>query len=131
MTLLAFALGGVVAYLLRDWLGRVVTWRRQRLLLASATTVSVGLYTAFLPLLVFIPMYFAIRPLGQLRSALGLPVGGAELWAGSVTEGQVTVVLAAAIWRQTRHAASRCRAVRNGRCSTSTPPRNCAPGPVC
>ncbi len=97
VTLLAFALGGVVAYLFGDWIGRMVAWRRRRLLSAAMTTASVGLYTAFPPLLVFVLMYLAIRPLGRARAALGLPGDGAELWAGSITERTVTIVLALAI----------------------------------
>ncbi|HZD23261.1 MAG TPA: ABC transporter permease [Acidimicrobiia bacterium] len=97
VTLLAFSLGGVVAFLFGDWIGRMVAWRRKRLLSASMTTVSVGLYTAFPPLLVFVLMYLAIRPLGDIRESFGLPADGSALWTGSVTEGQATLVVAIAI----------------------------------
>lgn len=97
VTVLAFALGGVVAYLFGDWMGRVVAWRRGRLLSASATTASVGLHTAFPPLLVFVLMYFAVEPLRDTRQALGLPLEYDVLWGGPVTERQVMTLLAVAV----------------------------------
>lgn len=96
VTLVAFALGGVVAFLFGDWMGRVVAWRRRRFVSAAATTASVGLHTAFPPLLVFVLMYFAVGPLVDARRALGLPLQGEGLWA-EVTESQVMVVLAVAV----------------------------------
>lgn len=97
VTVLAFALGGVVAYLFGDWLGRVVAWKRRRLLSASATTVSVTLHTAFPPLLVFVLMYLAVGPLIDARLALGLPLQRNVLWGGPVTESHVMTVLAVAV----------------------------------
>jgi peptide/nickel transport system permease protein len=97
VTVLAFALGGVVAYLFGDWLGRVVAWRRRRLLSASATTASVTLHTAFPPLLVFVLMYFAVGPLIDARLAFGLPLQRDVLWGGPVTESHVMTVLAMAV----------------------------------
>lgn len=98
VTVLSFALGGVVAYLFGDWIGRVVSWRRRRWLSASATSASVGLYTAFPPLLVFILMYFAIRPLRDARQAVGLPSDSADVWSASTaTESQVMIILAGSI----------------------------------
>lgn len=97
VTVLAFALGGVFAYLFGDWLGRVVAWRRRRLLSTSATTVSVGLHTAFPPLLVFVLMYFALGPLRDARRALGVPLEGVLLWEGAVSESQVMALLAVAV----------------------------------
>lgn len=97
VTVLAFALGGVLAFLFGDWLGRVVAWRRRRLVSAAATTASVGLHTAFPPLLVFVLMYFAVGPLVEARLALGLPLTRDVLWGGPVTESHVMTVLAVAI----------------------------------
>lgn len=97
VTVLAFALGGVVAFLFGDWLGRVVAWRRGRLTSAAATTASVGLHTAFPPLLVFVLMFFAVGPLIEARRAMGLPLTRDVLWAGPMTETHVMTVLAVAV----------------------------------
>jgi peptide/nickel transport system permease protein len=97
VTVLAFALGGVVAFLFGDWLGRVVAWRRRRLLSAATTAATVGLHTAFPPLLVFVLMYFATGPLIEARLALGLPLTRDVLWGGPVTESHVMTVLAVAV----------------------------------
>lgn len=97
VTVLAFALGGVVAYLFGDWMGRVVAWRRRRLLSASATAASVGLHTAFPPLLVFVLMYFALGPLLDARQALGTALDAEVLWSGRVAESHVMALLAAAV----------------------------------
>lgn len=97
VTVLAFALGGVVAFLFGEWLGRVVAWRRRRLLSATTTAASVGLHTAFPPLLVFVLMYVAVGPLLEARLALGLPLTRDVLWGGPITESHVMTVLAIAV----------------------------------
>ncbi len=80
MTLLIFATGAVVAFLLGDWLGRVVAWHRRRLVAATVSTVSVLLYTAFPPWLVFLLVYFATTPLLDLRRWLRMPIDSQPLW---------------------------------------------------
>jgi ABC-type dipeptide/oligopeptide/nickel transport system permease component len=83
-----FAVGGVVAYLLGEWLGRLVAWSRSRVLAAASSTVSVLLFSAFPPWLIFLLTYFVGARLAQLRSWAGLPV------TGSVHGGPIVVVLA-------------------------------------
>ncbi|HUP17673.1 MAG TPA: hypothetical protein VM848_16695 [Acidimicrobiia bacterium] len=72
-TLLIFATGGILAYLLGSWLGRIVEWRRGRIEGALATAVGLVLYTMFPPLLIFLLVHFGRDPLLSARSALGLP----------------------------------------------------------
>jgi peptide/nickel transport system permease protein len=72
-TLLIFATGGILAYLLGSWLGRVVEWRRGRIQGGLATAVGLVLYTMFPPLLIFLLVYFGRDPLLSARSAMGLP----------------------------------------------------------
>lgn len=72
-TLFIFATGGILAYLLGSWLGRIVEWRRSRIQGGMATAVGLVLYTMFPPLLIFLLVYFGRDPLLSARSALGLP----------------------------------------------------------
>jgi len=95
VTLLGFGLGGVVAYLFGDWFGRTVAWRRGRGVSGAATTVSIALYTAFPPLLVFVLLHFGAGLVSRTRGALGLAPTVHQLWATSrFTQGQVTAVAA-------------------------------------
>lgn len=71
-TVAIFATGGVLAYLLGEWFGRLVAWSRNRLLGAASSTVSVLLFTAFPPWLVFLLVYFGTDYLQQGRSLFGL-----------------------------------------------------------
>ena len=87
-TVMIFAVGGVVAYLLGEWLGRLVAWSRSRVLAAASSTASVLLFSAFPPWLIFLLTYFVGDRLAQLRSWAGLPV------TGSVHGGPIAVVLA-------------------------------------
>ncbi|MEX2623925.1 MAG: ABC transporter permease [Acidimicrobiia bacterium] len=72
-TFLIFATGGILAYLLGSWLGRVVEWRRGSIQGGMATGVGLVLSTMFPPLLIFLLVYFGRDPLLSARSALGLP----------------------------------------------------------
>jgi peptide/nickel transport system permease protein len=72
-TLLIFATGGILAYLLGSWLGRIVEWRRNHIAGGLATVVGLVLYTMFPPLLIFLLVHFGRDPLLSARSALGLP----------------------------------------------------------
>jgi peptide/nickel transport system permease protein len=76
-----------VAYLLGEWLGRLVAWSRSRVLTAASSTASVLLFSAFPPWLVFLLTYFFGDRLAQLRSWAGLQ-------PGSVHGGPIIVVLA-------------------------------------
>jgi peptide/nickel transport system permease protein len=72
-TLFIFATGGILAYLLGSWLGRIVEWRRSRIQGGVATAVTLVLCTMFPPLLIFLLVHFGRDPLLSARSALGLP----------------------------------------------------------
>jgi peptide/nickel transport system permease protein len=72
-TLFIFATGGILAYLLGSWLGRIVEWRRGRIEGGIATAAGLVLYTMFPPLLIFLLVHFGRDPLLSARSALGLP----------------------------------------------------------
>ncbi len=72
-TLFIFATGGILAYLLGSWLGRIVEWRRSRIQGGMATAVGLLLYTMFPPLLIFLLVHFGRDLLLSARSALGLP----------------------------------------------------------
>ncbi len=72
-TLLIFATGGILAYLLGSWLGRVVEWRNGRIEGGVTTALGLIFYTMFPPLLVFLLIHFGRDPLLLARSALGLP----------------------------------------------------------
>jgi peptide/nickel transport system permease protein len=98
ITLLTFGAAGVVAYLLGDWLGRLVAWRRSRMLAGAASTVGVVLFTSFPPWLAFLLIYFGAGPLLRARSVVGLPVDSAPLWTGRlIDENDVTAALAVAV----------------------------------
>ena len=71
-TVTIFALGGVVAYLLGEWLGRRIAWSRNRVFRTASSTSSVLMFTAFPPWLVFLLVYFGMDRVFQARSAFGL-----------------------------------------------------------
>lgn len=76
-TVTLFAVGGIIAYLLGEWFGRLVAWSRSRILGATSSTVSVLFYSAFPPWLVFVLLYFGANRLYGVRSWFGMgPVGG-------------------------------------------------------
>ncbi|MEX2623776.1 MAG: ABC transporter permease [Acidimicrobiia bacterium] len=98
ITLLTFGAAGVVAYLLGDWLGRLVAWKRSRVLAGAASTVSVVLFTSFPPWLAFLLIYFGAGPLLRARSVVGLPVDSSPLWTGRlIDESDVIAALAVAV----------------------------------
>jgi peptide/nickel transport system permease protein len=79
-TLLIFAVGGILAYLLGSWLGRMAEWHFDRFGRAMTTGVGMTFYTLFPPLLVFLLVYFGRDPLVSARSALGLPIDSMQLF---------------------------------------------------
>lgn len=105
-TVAIFAVGGIVAYLLGEWLGRLVAWSRNRFFTAASSTVSVLLFTAFPPWLVFLLVYFGTDRLLQLRSLFGLdpkpyeplPAGPQLAWLA----GGLLVALAAGVLLRNR-----------------------------
>ena len=60
-TLLIFFTGTVIAFLLGQWLGRVVAWRKPGFLSGSITFSAIALYTSFPPWLAFLTGYFFVR----------------------------------------------------------------------
>lgn len=81
-TLLIFASGGIFAYLLGSWLGRVVEWRKGRIEGGLATAGGLIFYAMFPPLLVFLLVHFGRDPLLLARSALGLPSDSLVVFRG-------------------------------------------------
>ena len=71
-TVMIFAVGGIIAYLIGESFGRWVAWSRNRWFRGLSTTSSVLMFTAFPPWLVFLLLYFGGERLFQLRSGLGL-----------------------------------------------------------
>lgn len=111
-TTLIFVTGGVLAFLLGTWLGRLVSWQRRRGLGGLADTIAVLTSTAFPPLLVFVLVRYTEPLLRAVRRALDLPVDPRlQLWAHSeISQGAVlmrvalgvllalTVVVATRLW---------------------------------
>ncbi|MGQ0848819.1 MAG: hypothetical protein ACT4OP_06825 [Actinomycetota bacterium] len=82
-TLLIFATGGILAYLLGSWLGRVAAWRLGVVGGSVATAVGLVFYTLFPPLLIFLLIHFGREPLLSARTALGLPTDSLVLFRDS------------------------------------------------
>jgi peptide/nickel transport system permease protein len=74
VTVAIFAVGGIVAYLLGEWIGRLVAWSRHRFLSATTSVASVLLFAAFPPFLVFLLTHFGTDWLFEVRSWFGLTV---------------------------------------------------------
>ena len=79
-TLLIFGVGGMFAFLLGTWLGRLVAWYRSRVAAGVTTGLSILLYTAFPPLLIFVLVFLGRDLLSGLRRWLGLPTDSMRLW---------------------------------------------------
>jgi len=60
-TILVFGVGTVLAFMLGEWLGRVISWRKPDFLTGSATFSAITLYTSFPPWLAFLFTYFLVR----------------------------------------------------------------------
>jgi peptide/nickel transport system permease protein len=113
-----FAVGGIFAYLLGEWLGRLVAWSRHRHLASTANVGSVLLFTAFPPFLVFLLGYFGGQRLLDLRSSLGLdrnpggyPPGLLHLLAFGLLVALVSGLLVRAWARKREYAALRVGSV--------------------
>ncbi len=95
ITLLTFGAASVIAYLLGNWIGRIVAWRKNRMAAGATTAAAVVLFTTFPPWLAFLLIYFGTRPLRRARDALNLPADSARLWSNAVVdEADVITVLA-------------------------------------
>jgi ABC-type dipeptide/oligopeptide/nickel transport system permease component len=82
-TLLIFATGGILAYLMGSWLGRVGEWRFGRLSGGMLTTAGLVFYTIFPPLLIFLLIHFARGPLVAAREAIGIPIDTLQVFFDS------------------------------------------------
>lgn len=67
-TLLVFFTGTLIAFLLGQWLGKVVAWRGPGFLSSSATFSAIALYTTFPPWLGFLVTYAFARRLRWFRA---------------------------------------------------------------
>jgi len=103
-TVAIFAVGGLIAYLLGEWVGRVVAWHRSRIVGGGATSFSVLAFTAFPPWLIFLLTYFLTERLFDVRGWFGLkpkPYGGVppELPLGLVAFGLLAALAAGILLR--------------------------------
>lgn len=71
VTAAIFLVGGLLAFLLGHWMGRVVAWQRSRKISGSMTGASLLLLTAFPPLLIFLLVYFIGDRINDTRRGLG------------------------------------------------------------
>jgi peptide/nickel transport system permease protein len=60
-TILVFGVGTALAFMLGEWLGRVIGWRKPDFLTGSATFSAITLYTSFPPWMAFLLTYFLVR----------------------------------------------------------------------
>lgn len=67
-TVLVFGLGTLLAFILGEWLGRFLGWRRPDLLTGGITFSAIALYTSFPPWLAFLLTYFLVRRLGLVQN---------------------------------------------------------------
>ncbi|HKX76165.1 MAG TPA: ABC transporter permease subunit [Acidimicrobiia bacterium] len=81
-TLMIFATGGILAYLLGSWLGRVAEWQMGKLGGGLVTTLGLGFYTLFPPLLIFLLVHFGRDLLISLRNLAGLPLDSLHIFEG-------------------------------------------------
>ncbi len=70
-TLFVFGIGTILAFLLGQWLGKLVAWRKPGLVTGSLISGSILLYTAFPPWLAWLATYFIYRQF-DLGTKLGL-----------------------------------------------------------
>lgn len=65
-TILVFGIGTLLAFLLGQWLGRIIAWRRPDLLTGAITFSGIALYTSFPPWLAFLMIYLLVDRLDLL-----------------------------------------------------------------
>ncbi|MFP3915239.1 MAG: hypothetical protein ACLFWM_10210, partial [Actinomycetota bacterium] len=71
VTVLVFAVGAVIAYVVGEYLGRVAAWRRRTVRGSALSVLGVVSATTFPPFLVFILVRYMRGPMISLRNALG------------------------------------------------------------
>lgn len=80
VTLLVFASGALIGWLIGEMLGKVAAWRKGRPVGVLLSVLGVLSATIFPPFLVFLLVRWLRFPLLDLRSAMGLPSDSLELW---------------------------------------------------
>lgn len=83
VTILVFAVGAVLAYVVGEALGRVAAWRRGRSTGVGVSILGVLSATIFPPFLVFVLVRYLRGPMISLRNLLGLPTDSLRLWQES------------------------------------------------
>lgn len=86
VTILVFAVGAVIAYVVGELLGRVAAWRRGTALGSVVSLLGVVSATVFPPFLVFLLVRYLRQPMVSLRRFLGLPTDSLVIWRDSPFE---------------------------------------------
>lgn len=98
VTILVFAVGAVIAYVVGEFLGRVAAWRRRTAPGAAVSVLGVLSATIFPPFLVFVLVRYMRGPMIALRNVLGLPTDSLHIWQESrVQPNQVLLLVALAL----------------------------------
>lgn len=71
VTVTVFVVGGLLAYMLGQWLGRFVAWQRNKGVSAGVTAISILLLTSFPPLTLFLIEYIGADRVNLARIGLG------------------------------------------------------------
>lgn len=96
-TLLVFATGSGLAFVLGHWLGRVSGWRASRWLSGSLTLGSIAAYTAFPPWLAFLLTFVLVDWLGVFP--FGVTRLRDSLWRGApIDSNTVMIRMTLVIW---------------------------------
>lgn len=95
VTLLVFAVGAVIAYVMGEALGRVTAWRRGTAAGWALSVLGVISATIFPPFLVFVLVRYLRSPMLTVRDALGLPTDSMVIWQESRTEPDQVLLLVA------------------------------------
>ena len=99
-TLLVFAMGAGLAFLVGQWLGKVTAWRGRGVLHSTSTFGAIVLYASFPPWLAYLVTYFLARKLGWFRSVLSdSPFSSKyEVWRESALSPQAIMLYAVGVF---------------------------------
>lgn len=98
LTILVFAVGAVIAYVVGELLGRIAAWRRGTASGSFVSLLGVLSATVFPPFLVFVLVRYMRQPMVSLRNLLGLPSDSLAIWRESrVEQDEVLALLALAL----------------------------------
>lgn len=95
VTILVFAVGAVIAYVVGEFLGRVAAWRRRTVRGSAVSVLGVLSATIFPPFLVFVLVRYMRGPMIELRNALALPTDSLDVWQESRVEPDQVLLLVA------------------------------------